>query len=304
MQKYFCKRSLVLKYILRENAFSAWREAILLCDSISSGFATLKYQKQFVAALHNSVELVLKQIMLNNGDHNVAYVRNTKGIDGAQLACDYYTATDLNQYFDGLSPEDIDKFASVDFKDIIDSHKKIIGNNMPRDSFKSEMKLLQTLRNNETHFMINKTAFFREEHFVTLFNFMIDFYKVIESSGLLPFWGEPRGENKNLVFKRNQLTIFSYLDAAKNNSLTVEVAAILDGSIEYGQPSSSSYNIASDFCRNNITYENLFEKIWTILEVLGNNDMISFEEIVDELPEGLDSLNRSPHVYYIMHILK
>lgn len=152
--------------------------------------------------------------------------------------------------------------------------------------------------------MINKTTFLREEYFVILFNFMLDFYKVIDSSYLLPFWGEPQGENKNLVFKRNRLSTFSYIDTIKNNSLAVKVTAILDGSIEYGQPGSSSYDIAYDFCRNNNDYNNQFEKIWSIIEVLVNNSMIGFEEIVEGIPEAFDCLNQIPKVYHIMHILK
>lgn len=291
-----------MKYILLENAFASWREAILLCDSIFSGFATLKYQKHFVTALHNSVELFLKQIMLNQGNHNIAFVRNTKSKTGAQLALNYYGCTDLNEFFTQITPEEIDKFASIDFKDLIERHKKIINSVMPQNSFNSELKLLQNLRNNETHFMISKTTFLREEDFVTLYNFMIDFYKVIESFDLLPFWGEAQNENKYLVFKHNKLNAFSYLNAVKSNKLAIDVVSILNGSIEYGQPGATSYEIADNFCRDNEVYENRFEKIWTLLEMLINSSKIDYDEEIEELPEEVGLLGISPNVYYVMNV--
>lgn len=291
-----------MKYILLENAFASWREAILLCDCIFSGYATLKYQKHFVTALHNSVELFLKQIMLNQGNHNVAFVRNTKSKIGAQLALNYYISTDLNKFFTQITPEEIDKFASIDFNDLIDQHKKIINSIMPRNSFNSELKLLQNLRNNETHFMISKTTFLREEDFVTLYNFMIDFYKIIKSFKLLPFWGKAWNEHKYLVFQHNKLNAFSYLDAVKSNKLALDVVSILNGSMEYGQPRATSYDIAYNFCSDNQVYENCFEKIWTLLEMLINSGKIDYDEEIEELPEEMDSLGISPNVYYVMNV--
>lgn len=42
--------------------------SIRYCDYILEGKATLEYRKHFVSALHNAVELFVKQLMLNNTD--------------------------------------------------------------------------------------------------------------------------------------------------------------------------------------------------------------------------------------------
>ena len=60
-----------MKQILLDNAYEAWKNAILYHDKIKKGYSTLEYQKGFVSSLHNAVELFLKQIMLNNNDHDV-----------------------------------------------------------------------------------------------------------------------------------------------------------------------------------------------------------------------------------------
>ena len=67
-----------MKPVLMENAFEAWAAAIRFCDDIKDGKATLLYQKNFVSSLHNAVELIMKQMLLNDNDHRVAEVRKTK----------------------------------------------------------------------------------------------------------------------------------------------------------------------------------------------------------------------------------
>ena len=74
----------------------AWAAAIRFCDNINDGKATLQYQKNFVSALHNAVELIMKQMMLNNGDHRVAGVRKLKTESDAKLLLDYFKEKDLN----------------------------------------------------------------------------------------------------------------------------------------------------------------------------------------------------------------
>ena len=55
--------------------------AIRYCDYILEGKATLEYRKHFVSVLHNSVELFIKQLMLNNTDYRVIQLK----MDVAQM---------------------------------------------------------------------------------------------------------------------------------------------------------------------------------------------------------------------------
>lgn len=70
--------------ILLNNAYEAWKSAIYYHDRIEKGFTTLEFQKGFVSSLHNSVELFLKQIMLDNKDHDVATLRYLRDGMGKQ----------------------------------------------------------------------------------------------------------------------------------------------------------------------------------------------------------------------------
>ena len=64
-----------MKHILIDNALEAWAMAIKYCNYILDRKATLQYRKQFVSFLHNSVELFIKQLMLDNNDHRVCSVK-------------------------------------------------------------------------------------------------------------------------------------------------------------------------------------------------------------------------------------
>ena len=48
--------------ILQNNALEAWAMAVRYCDYILEGKVTLEYRKHFVSALHNAVELFVKQL--------------------------------------------------------------------------------------------------------------------------------------------------------------------------------------------------------------------------------------------------
>lgn len=67
--------------ILQNNAIEAWAMAIRYCDYILEGKATLEYRKHFVSVLHNSAELFIKQLMLNNTDYRVTQLKK----DAAQM---------------------------------------------------------------------------------------------------------------------------------------------------------------------------------------------------------------------------
>ena len=104
-------------------------------------------------SLHNAVELIMKQMLLNDNDHRVAEVRKTKNEADAKLLLDYFKATDLNSFFDTLSNEDLSKFNTIQFNELISLHKKLFGRSLAQgESLKTELELLQKLRNNEPTF--------------------------------------------------------------------------------------------------------------------------------------------------------
>ena len=49
--------------------------AVRYCDYILEGKATPEYRKHFVSARHNSVELFVRQLMLNNTDYRVTQLK-------------------------------------------------------------------------------------------------------------------------------------------------------------------------------------------------------------------------------------
>ena len=81
---------------------------------VKDGKATLQYQKNFVSSLHNAVELIMKQMMLNNNDHRVAFIKEPKDEIDEKLSCEYYKAatellglrepmvmTEIHRYYSG-----------------------------------------------------------------------------------------------------------------------------------------------------------------------------------------------------------
>lgn len=119
-----------MKPILMDNAFEAWAAAIRYCNDIKDGKATLQYQKNFVSSPHNAVELIMKQMMLNNTDHRVAEVRNLENESDAQLFLNYFRATDLNSFFNSLSDDELSKFSTIQFNKLIAMHTKIFGGSL------------------------------------------------------------------------------------------------------------------------------------------------------------------------------
>ena len=115
-----------MKPILMDNAFEAWAVAIRYCNDIKDGKATLQYQKNFVSSLHNAVELIMKQMLLNNNDHKVAEIRKPTNEFDAKLLLDYFQATDLNCFFDSLSDDELSKFHTIQFGELISQHKKYL----------------------------------------------------------------------------------------------------------------------------------------------------------------------------------
>lgn len=282
-----------MKQVLVENAFEAWTLSIRLCDDIKNGKATLQYQKNFVSSLHNAVELIMKQMLLNNNDHRIAEVRKVKNKTDAKLVFDYFEAKDLNKFFDKLSNDELLKFNTIQFNELISLHKKLFGCSLAQgETLEKELKLLQKLRNNETHFLIRQGSFLSEEDFCILHNFMIRFYKIMETWHpdneenyevyILPYWGVPVEEDSIYEFGREPLQNFSYEAAVRNSKWAKKIAELLNGDYLYGVPDFSPYTIAKDLIEKNTELSLQFNEIWEMVYMMQCLDMIVVEEILDD----------------------
>lgn len=282
-----------MKPVLTENAFEAWAAAIRFCDDIKDGKATLQYQKNFVSSLHNAVELIMKQMLLNNSDHRVAEIRKPKNEADAKLLLAYFKARDLNAFFDSLENNELSKFNTIQFNELISLHKKLFGKSLlPRESLKPELKLLQQLRNNETHFMIRQGSFLSEEDFCVLHNFMIRFYKIMETwcpnnkddieLYILPYWGDPVGADSVYGFNREPLETFSYESAVKNSTLAKKIATLLNGDYLYGAPDFSPYTISKDLIMEHGELSTQFDEIWAMVYMMQHYKIIVVDEILDD----------------------
>ena len=284
-----------MKPILIDNAFEAWASAIRYCNDIKDGKATLQYQKNFVSSLHNAVELIMKQMLLNNNDHSVARVRKPKDKANAELLLDYSNATNLNRFFDALQDDELSKFETIRFQDLISEHQKLFGKSLAQgDSFETELTLLQKLRNNETHFLIRQGSFLSEEDFCVLHNFMIRFYKIIKtwyptngddlelSIFLYWDWFNPNNDESIYGFNCELLQNFSYEAAVKNSKLAKDIAAILKGDYQYGAPDFSPYTIAKDLTESYTGLSAQFDEVWAMVYMMQCLKLIVVDDILDD----------------------
>lgn len=296
-----------MKQVLMDNAFEAWAAAIRFCNDIKDGKATLQYQKNFVSSLHNAVELIMKQMMLNNNDHRVAFIKEPKDKIEEGLLFDYYNATDLNRFFGMLSGDEISKFQTIQFYKLINLHNELFGNSLNKgESLKAELKLLQRLRNNETHFMIQQGSFLSEEDFRVLHNFMLRFYKIIKkwypkegddielSLFLWWDWFNPDKDDGTYGFDCEPLQEFSYEEAVKNSKLAKDIAELLKGDYQYGAPDFSSYSIAKELADGYNGLVASFDEIWAMVYMMQCLGLIIVNDILDD-EQGT--------VYYDMKVL-
>lgn len=288
------------KRILLDNAHCSWAKAIKYCTDISDGKAILEYRKDFVASLHNAVELFLKQIMLDCNDYRIASVKRIDK-DG-EPAKSFYSAADLNGYFSALSVSEMKSFFSIEFSRIIELHKEILGNSSTVQSFKSALTLLNQLRNNETHFFVDPKSFLTEEEFRQLYNFMIDFSQLISDKGLLPT--APKIGGKKLAFSQKKLNNFSYLDKLKKSPVAYYIRNDLKRSVYIHPsmldpvlpPANSTYQIAQYLYNElgcafeaNEAYEYnfplSFNDVWIFVQMCHDYNLMSIETVEVEFSE-------------------
>lgn len=276
--------------ILLPNAFNAWKSAISFHDKIEDGFFSLEYQKSFVSSLHNSVELFLKQIMIDNNDNSVAKI-NKKSEKDANLELSYSQSNNLNEFFRTLSADELNRFYSIGFTKLKDKANELLEiEDKDKQTVSEALKLLQTLRNNETHFYINSNEFLSEKDFVQLHNFMVVFFQAIAHKNLLPCviqdlrqFGlqdniQMRRENRFFEFDRSYLQSFSYKDALINNDLAKEIKAYLIGGYSYMYATlnpSNSFKLAEVIVIYENTSREKFYDIFVLLSLMNKYQMIS-----------------------------
>lgn len=278
------------KQILLENALESWSVAVRYCNDIQNGLATLHYQKTFVSALHNTIELLLKQIMLDGNDHSVISDVAVKSEDEAKLQLAFYQSNKLNEFFLNLSDEQRNIFHSIEFSRLIDKKNKILKlyfddlDGTTRDSRKGELAvaltLLNNLRNNETHFYISKIEYLSCDDFITFHNLMIVIYEIMEKYDLLPFWGEPWDEYKHLAFKVKKIDpSFSFYNAVCSSPIAKSVKETLTKKslFSYGD---RPYELAEDYfaylaeIKEQSVYS--FHEILSILTMMNQYNLIHF----------------------------
>ncbi len=268
-----------MKHILWDNALEAWAVAIHYCDDIVDGRATLKYRKNFISCLHNATELFIKQYMLDINDYRVCKIYSKVKADVDRLLqCSYENAQELNGFFDGLSQEELEKFHSAPYNKLIEYVKELFREYFKKHKDNKEVVnraliLLESLRNDETHFMVDKWEYMNEKEFQELYNFMTIFYEILHQYSLLPFWGEAFEEYKQFDFTREKLYDFSYKKALINSDILDELRDDFEKSIPVPYISYYAFEITNtivnwiDQKRNES-----FDELWTCIEMLLHYD--------------------------------
>lgn len=293
--------------ILLDNALVSWASAIRYCDQILAGKITLEVRKNFISALHNAIELFFKQIMLDNCDYRVAEPRKIEA-DG-EPAKSFYAATDLNSYFENLDSDTRNKFASIEFSSFIDMHRRLLVNYLQQGvSFTEELKLVNRLRNNETHFYIERDEYLTESEFCKLYNFMVNFYDVLIEYNLLPFWGEAGDEHKKLCFDRTTLTAFTYKDAVKKSPMVKAIAEAANGMTFLDCAPFTRFEMASAIASEmqDLTGTE-FDDLWAYVEVLeqyGMIELVQLEGYESENPEYGHDYFATPTITHLQYAIE
>ena len=298
-----------MKKILLDNALESWSIAVKYCKYIKKGMVTLHYQKTFVSSLHNSVELFLKQIMIDKNDHQVANLRKVKNEADATLQLEYDKSKELNRFFKELDDEERYKFHSIGFDELVEKRNsplKDILKSLNIASIKSELKILQKLRNSETHFCIT-SDYLSETDFVKLHNLMIIIYKALQHYKLLPYLGRVPNfsEYYHLSFNEKEITTFSYKTAVINSSIAKSLKEVFP--VKLYDFSCNSFYITEQYfneIKNNglqIYYD--FNDVLAVVQMLNKYNLIECKDEVIQDGEDLgDGQMSSPLIEYTVNI--
>lgn len=223
----------MIEKILIANAREAWTQACIYLEHILRGYVTLHYKKTFVSTLHNSVELLMKQRMLDLNDYRVARV--TKVDSNGSPAKEYYSCEDLNLYFKKNGTKDKKgktQFYSIEFNELRQLHKDLFRdyyNKFPNEvqTINKGITLLGNLRNEETHFYVNDIDFLNGSEFKELQMFMISFSKTLDFYGLLPTILD--GVSPKIIPNKNVPSKSDYRLFLKANRDYQKIATFLNG---------------------------------------------------------------------------
>ena len=158
---------------------------------------------------------------------------------------------------------------------------------MDKTKIKKTLKLLQELRNDETHFYVSHNGFLSEENFITLYEFMIDFYKLLNSwtpknkgieYSLLPYNVD---DDSAFSFNRSPLQDFTYLMAVKNAPLVKQIKNLFK-SESLGNPEANCFDIAKGIIEKHPEYEGNTFIVWTYIQLMFKFKIIKTEEIFDD----------------------
>lgn len=273
-----------MKNILRDNALESWAMAIKYCNDIMEGKATLTYRKFFVSSLHNAVELFVKQLMINNNDYRVVTFKNIS--KDASPAKEYYNSDNLNEFFLNLNPELMKKVYSIEFNKIIDYSKELFSAYYDKYGVDekyivgSGLKTLSKLRNDETHFWIDKNEFLTDIEFLELYNFMVSFNSILHFYHLMPFWGRPSDKNKSISFMRRPLQSFCSKKVVKNAKFVKRLKQIIETKDFQMISGDSAYEIAKCiYNESDGEYKKEdFNELWIYIEMLLKYNLLTWRD--------------------------
>lgn len=268
--------------ILLNNAYEAWMNATQYGWALRNGVTSLGYKKSFVSALHNSVELFVKQLMLDANDYRVATVKKMKLQNGEPMRS-FLNATDLNTYFSSITKEERKQFYTIEFNELINICCKVM--DIYPDSPRPALELLQRLRNDETHFYVDKNDYLSDSEFEMLYNFMVDFYDLINvQKNLFPenFEKLPFGAAE-ISFSEDKLTNFTFLGSLKSSDMAVWVKEAFGAQEKLVScPIDNGYVFAYEAWDDIREKAFSFDWAFPFLVSIYENNLIEFERISGE----------------------
>ena len=174
-------------------------------------------------------------------------------------------------------------------------------------SIKSELEILQKLRNSETHFYIT-SDYLSEADFVKLHNLMIVIYKALHHYKLLPYLGRVPNfsEYYHLSFNEKEITTFSYKTAVINSSIAKSLKEVFF-SKNYMILAVILFYITEQYfneIKNNgfqIYYD--FNEVLAVVQMLNKYNLIECKDEVIQDGEDLgDGQMSSPLIEYTVNI--
>lgn len=279
----------------------AWTEVVQNERDLYDGLVNIAAQKRFISSLHNAIEITYKQYMINKNDHEILREKKSFLKKVFRIKTKFEKQEDLNMYFNSLSIDDLNKLYTIEFSRLIKKiHKDI--KNRKNISIKKSLKLLNKLRNQETHFNLNSTELMSFCEYKEIYDMMCILFEFFEENMLFGYFGECNNEMP-YVLKKHLINECSYSDLVKQSKTNNKIIAQLG--INYNHDFPSSYVIEyvekSDvfaICKKfydkqddislQISYQMKFNEFYQRIELMLNNNVI---EIVDDGSEEVVSEN-------------